>query len=91
MEKFEKVTMYLYDLEVKYPLLVLLSFLGQQPVESVNWNEEEFRQGLQSIFGELGRGLTNIDYYDPQLVPNNVLSQVHDLQESPYFVLVRFI
>ncbi|MBD7985061.1 hypothetical protein H9649_10725 [Sporosarcina sp. Sa2YVA2] len=87
-EDLEKVSMYMYDLEVKSPLLVILFFLGLQPVESIDWEEEAFRKDLQSIFRDVEGGLTNIDYYNPQIVPNHVLLQLQDLQEKVRHILI---
>lgn len=81
-EKLEKVNMYVYDLEVKSPFAVISYFLGQRPVESVNWDEEAFRKDLQSLFRDLDYGLINIDHTDPQIVPTNILLQLHHLQEK---------
>lgn len=88
-EKLEKVNMYLYELEVKNPLVVISFFLGQQPVESVNWDEEVFRKDLQSIFRNLDNGITNVDYFDPQIVPNAILLQLHHLQEKVGLTLMN--
>ena len=88
-ENLEKVNMYLYDIEVKNPLSIISYFLGLQPVESVKWDEELFRKDLQSIFTGLNDGLTNIDYYDPQIVPNNILLQLRKLQEKIRVTLIN--
>lgn len=87
-EDLEKVSMYLYDLEVRKPLSTILFFLGLQPVESIDWEEEAFRKDLQSIFRDVEEGLTNIDYYNPQIVPNHVLLQLQDLQEKVRHILI---
>lgn len=87
-ENLEKVSMYMYDLEVKKPLSTILFFLGLQSVESIDWEEEEFRKALQSIFRDVDEGLTNIDYYNPQIVPNHVLLQLQDLRETVRLILI---
>lgn len=87
--KQEKVKMYLYDLEVKKPLTVISFFLGIQSVESIDWEEADFRKDLQSLFRELDEGLRNIDYYDPQIVPTDVLVQLQHLKEKVSLILIN--
>ena len=86
-QKLEQTNLYLYELEVKSPLVILLNYLGARPVEAVDWDEEVVSNDIQHILRELDSGLTNI--YNPALqnVPNDIQLQLHDLQDKLYPIL----
>ncbi|WP_047985577.1 hypothetical protein [Ornithinibacillus californiensis] len=88
-EELDQSNMYLYELEVESPLRVLLNYLGIRPAESVEWEEEEFREGLTSIIRDIEEGLQNTDVPILDGIPETTYTELKNMQEKIWTILGR--
>ncbi|MHA6251863.1 hypothetical protein [Oceanobacillus sp. CAU 1775] len=80
-ENLEKTNMLVYDLEVKSPLVVISYFLGQQPVEAINWSDQSLMNDLEVMFRDLDYRLMNIETSESEVFPESILQQVDQMHE----------
>ncbi|MUK88176.1 hypothetical protein GMD78_07180 [Ornithinibacillus sp. L9] len=81
-EKLDKVNMHLYDIEVEDPLKEILLFLGTRPIETVDWEEQQFREELSSIFNNIEDGITNINNSEVEAIPEKIHELLQTLQKE---------
>jgi hypothetical protein len=86
-EELDQSNMYLYELEVEGPLRVLLNYLGLRPVDSVDWKEQEFREGLTLIISDIEEGLRNIDVPILEEIPETTHTELRTMQEKIWSIL----
>ncbi|MEN2467970.1 hypothetical protein [Ornithinibacillus sp. JPR2-1] len=81
-DKLESATMYLYYLEVESNLRSLHHYLGLKSAKEIEWEEQEVSETLNYHFGNLDRGIDNVN--DPILegIPGKVHTELLTLQET---------
>lgn len=80
-EEFDRVSLYLYELEVETPLETILNYIGTGPVELVDWDKQVLHEELTFLFDNLDKGLFNVDYLGTEVIPEETLTQLWNLQE----------
>jgi hypothetical protein len=86
-EELDQSNMYIYELEVEGPLRVLLNYLGLRPVDSVDWEEQEFREGLTYIISDIEEGLRNTDVPILDGIPETTYTELKIMQEKIWTIL----
>jgi hypothetical protein len=81
-ERLEDVNMQVYDLLVESHLIGLSFFVGTQPDNSKEWDEQVNRKGLNSFYQNLDNGISNINQSRIEVVPDKILVQLKSLQEK---------
>lgn len=80
--QLEKENIHLYDLKVETPLRFLVNYLGVQPVELVDWEEQQFLEDLSTTFNNIETGISNINNLEIGLIPKRIRELLHNLQEE---------
>ncbi|GIO27988.1 hypothetical protein [Ornithinibacillus bavariensis] len=80
-EEFDKVSLYLYELEVETPLEAILNYIGTGPIELVDWDKQGLHEELTFLFNNLDKGLFNVDYLGTEVIPEETLTQLWNLQK----------
>ncbi|MBC5638722.1 hypothetical protein H8S33_18280 [Ornithinibacillus sp. BX22] len=81
-DKLESATMYLYYLEVESNLRSLLHYLGLRSAKGIEWEEQEVTETLNYHFGNLDRGIDNVNNPILEGIPEKVHTELLTLQET---------